>query len=887
VTSDLLSRLTGALADCYRIESRLGEGGMATVYLAEDLKHKRKVAVKVLRPELAAVLGAERFVQEITTTASLQHPHILPLFDSGEADSFLYYVMPFIDGETLRDKLNRDTQLSIDEAVGITTDIADALDYAHRHNVIHRDIKPENILIHDGRPMVADFGIALAVSAAAGGRMTETGLSLGTPHYMSPEQATAEKNITNRSDVYSLGAMLYEMLTGDPPHTGGNAQQIISKIVTEEPAPVTKARKTVPPNVAAATAKALEKLPADRFESAVEFAGALTDLTYRGNVGATASQTAGGNPLVSRVLAMVTAIAVVAALWGWMRPTGLTSRPMIMTETLIPMEVASTNYGSNFDLSPDGALLVYMAGFEGTPRLWLLDRRTLDLTLIPRTEDANTPFFSPDGLQVGFVTNQFVLKTVSLRGEAQAVLVDGAVQRAGADWGHDGYIYFGAGPSALALTGLRGLARVPETGGPIEPITEVDTAAGDFGHFLPHLLANGRGVLFVISRGRLYDANDMDIAVADLSSGSYHELGLKGIVARDIGHGFIVIVTADGSLMGVPFDDERLKVTGPSVSLAEGVGVERNGIADFAVNSSGTMIFGTRTPELGDLVWVDRNGFTEPIDSNWVENFTSAFVSPDGITLAVSFYKDGDEQIWLRDLPSGQIRQLSSYPRSVARVRGWTPDGRGVVFWKNYALSVLPVDGGGADVELVERGWPGDISFSPDEAWVVYASSAGGQLDVYLAKRGEPEATRVLVSESAEHSARVSPNGRWLAFVSDESGADEVYVRPFTTDTGTVKWPVSTGGGQNPVWAHNGGELFYRSGSELIVTEILPGAAFRRGDQRVLFTQRERFASGYYDVSPDGQRFLMRRWLGGEEAVTERVVIVDNAIDELRKAAGN
>jgi len=228
VTSDLLSRLTGALADCYRIESRLGEGGMATVYLAEDLKHKRKVAVKVLRPELAAVLGAERFVQEITTTASLQHPHILPLFDSGEADSFLYYVMPFIDGETLRDKLNRDTQLSIDEAVGITTDIADALDYAHRHNVIHRDIKPENILIHDGRPMVADFGIALAVSAAAGGRMTETGLSLGTPHYMSPEQATAEKNITNRSDVYSLGAMLYEMLTGDPPHTGGNAQQIRS-----------------------------------------------------------------------------------------------------------------------------------------------------------------------------------------------------------------------------------------------------------------------------------------------------------------------------------------------------------------------------------------------------------------------------------------------------------------------------------------------------------------------------------------------------------------------------------------------------------------------------------------------------------------------------------
>ncbi len=205
---EITARLSTALADRYKIESHLGEGGMANVYLAEDLKHHRKVAVKVLRPELAAVLGAERFVKEIETTANLQHPHILPLFDSGEADSFLYYVMPFIDGETLRDKLNRETQLGIDEAVSITTAIADALDYAHRQNVIHRDIKPENILLHDGRPMVADFGIALAVSAAAGGRMTETGLSLGTPHYMSPEQATAEKDLTNRSDIYSLGAVL-------------------------------------------------------------------------------------------------------------------------------------------------------------------------------------------------------------------------------------------------------------------------------------------------------------------------------------------------------------------------------------------------------------------------------------------------------------------------------------------------------------------------------------------------------------------------------------------------------------------------------------------------------------------------------------------------------
>src|SRR3954454_3893577 len=218
---------------------------MATVYLAEDLKHHRKVAVKVLKPELAAVLGAERFVQEITTTAALQHPHILPLFDSGEADGFLYYVMPFIDGETLRARLDRETQLGIDESVKITTAVADALEYAHRHGVIHRDIKPENILLHEGRPVVADFGIALAVSAAAGGRMTEPGLSVGTPHYMSPEQATAVKQITARSDIYSLASVLYEMLAGQPPHVGGSAQQVIMKIIAESVAPVTQLRKTV------------------------------------------------------------------------------------------------------------------------------------------------------------------------------------------------------------------------------------------------------------------------------------------------------------------------------------------------------------------------------------------------------------------------------------------------------------------------------------------------------------------------------------------------------------------------------------------------------------------------------------------------------------------
>src|SRR6476661_1839166 len=262
--ADQLARLSSALSGSYRVEREIGTGGMATVFLAQDLRHDRKVALKVLRPELAAVIGADRFLAEIKTTANLQHPHILPLHDSGSVDGFLFYVMPFIDGESLRDRLNREQQLPVNDTVRLATEIASALDYAHRHGVVHRDIKPENILLHDGSALVADFGIALAVSTA-GSRMTETGMSLGTPHYMSPEQAMGEREITPRSDVYALGCVTYEMLVGEPPFTGPTVQSIIVRVMTEEPRGLTMQRKTIPPYVDAAVQTALSKIPADRF----------------------------------------------------------------------------------------------------------------------------------------------------------------------------------------------------------------------------------------------------------------------------------------------------------------------------------------------------------------------------------------------------------------------------------------------------------------------------------------------------------------------------------------------------------------------------------------------------------------------------------------------
>ena len=319
--SDAAARLNTALEGRYAIERELGEGGMATVYLADDLKHGRKVALKVLKPELAAVLGAERFLAEIKTTANLQHPHILPLFDSGEAESFLYYVMPHVEGESLRERLDRDQQLPVDEAVRIATNMAEALDYSHRQGVIHRDIKPDNVLIHDGQPVITDFGIALAVGGAGGGRLTETGLSLGTPHYMSPEQAAGGQHLGPATDIYALGCVLYEMLVGEPPFTGSTPQAILGKIIAGERVSAAGERETVPTHVDAAIAKALAKLPADRFTSAARFAEALGDPSFMTSEPTPAAMSTFRTQGLGRVAwPAVAVVAIGLSLWGWMRP---------------------------------------------------------------------------------------------------------------------------------------------------------------------------------------------------------------------------------------------------------------------------------------------------------------------------------------------------------------------------------------------------------------------------------------------------------------------------------------------------------------------------------------------------------------------------------------
>ena len=880
-------RLAAALADRYRLERELGAGGMATVYLAQDLKHDRQVAIKVLKPELAAVLGAERFVVEIKTTAALQHPHILPLFDSGTATShpersegspaasFLYYVMPYIEGETLRDKLSRETQLGVDEAVRITTQVADALDYAHRHGVIHRDIKPENILLHDGRPMVADFGIALAVSAAAGGRMTETGLSLGTPHYMSPEQATADKQITARSDIYSLASVLYEMLAGEPPHMGNSAQAITMKIIAEPAGPVTQHRKSVPPNVAGAIAKALEKLPADRFDSARQFAEALGNTAFTAGVGARTREAATSRAWSRQTaVAAVAVVAIVLGAWGWLRPAP--TAPVRRYAMQLPRDQQLGGWFRRYAISPDGSTIAYLhSGPGGERQLMVMPRDQLQATQLAGTGGAEVPFFSPDGRSIGFISPRGTIKVVATTGGQVTPIATSGVGYAGATWSRNGYIY------AHGLPG-HGLVRVPATGGAVTPFTTIDTAAGETDHIMPVALPRGGGILFVIKH---HDLSKSVVAVADAESGKYRPV-TNGHYAEYVQGHLVFQRDRFGALVIQPFDEGRMTISGEPRVLAPEVTMGAVGapdfIPEFSVSREGTLLYtiGSGVRDTTDVVWVARDGRVTPLDPTWTDQLTrnGAFaLSPDGRRLAVT--RGG--QIWIRDLESRRMTQLS-FEGGIRPV--WTPTGDAVAYLSDRTPNLREPFMRGADAREPERPLLFDprqvheVAFSRDGRWIVYRDGGGGTSDLLAVRRGG-DTTRVplITTPFSESQPALSPDTRWLAYTTLETGRPQVRVRPFP-NTRDGNWLVSPNGGSEPVWAHSGRELFYRDGDDNLVTvPVTLGPTFVFGAPRILFSAKQYASSNYrqeYSVAPGDQRLVFHRILN--EPAPSRIIVIEN-----------
>jgi serine/threonine-protein kinase len=716
--------------------------------------------------------------------------------------------------------------------------------------------------------------------------MTETGMSLGTPHYMSPEQAMGEREITARSDVYALGAMTYEMLLGEPPFTGPTAQSIVAKVMTEKPARLIPRRDRIPAAVEDAVLTALEKLPADRWGSAAEFAQALTN-EGRGEGGKGGSSRAGTtSPLphfsTSPQLRGVLLALTILAAWGWLRPGPVTetSRQRVTLWHRAEGSMLSpgvTRVATQAAIAPDGSSLVFSDPVADSNPLMRKLRNEAEPRRLAGTEAGASPFFSPDGKWIGFLTPNGRLRKVPIEGGGPITLAtDVNPTYPSAAWLEDGTIVY---------VGLRSeLRRVSGDGGTSQPITTHHSGADDnLGVLSP--LPGSRGILYTSCPGNC--GLESAIYVLDLATDSSRLLVANAAGAWYSPTGHLLYTDRAGGLFAAGFDLKRLVLTSGAIPVIEDVVP-----GSFTISTSGSVLYavaaGGSVPS--ELMWVSRDGRAEPLDSTWRADFQYPSLSPDGKALAVSV-RDGSTQIWIRRADG--TRQKLTDSGSVNWRPSWASDGRSIVFLSNrrgtggrddYDAYQMPVDGSAPARLLLHHTfglWEAELS--SDQQWLVVRSDEEGNAAHIRGRRlhGDSALVPLVVDKYFSNHVALSPDGHWLAYSSDPTGRKEVYLTPFPAATSSHL--ISRDGGSEPRWAHSGRELFFKSGNQLMAVPIAPGPTFVPGTPRPLFPlsgYREARNRQQYDVAPDDRHFVMIRESSGD--ALGNVVYAENWFAELR-----
>jgi serine/threonine-protein kinase len=730
---------------------------------------------------------------------------------------------------------------------------------------------------------VADFGIALAVQQAGGTRMTQTGLSLGTPQYMAPEQAMGERSIDLRADVYALGAVTYEMLVGEPPFTGPSAQAIVAKVLTERPVSPRSARDTIPPHIEEAILTALAKLPADRFPSAAGFTNALHSSAGAGSTmsGATRSlpphAAAGRQRALAQWLpwaAVAVALGVGALIGAVVARSREPSSPVTRFAVVLEgTEGTAVSGGADAPVfSPDGRSFVYRQD-DGTLMLRELDQP--QATRLANTAEAWGQFFSPDGRALGFAEGfPGSLKVVRLAGGPPSILVRDSAQGRGGSWAEDGWIYYLHG-------NLSELWRVRAEGGAAERVLAPDSSRGELFFSWPEVLPGGRTVLVSVLRR---DGN-ADVGAVDVTKRELKVLG-RGYRGMYAASGHLITMLGDGSILAAPFDARRAAVTGRAVQVGDGVRVV-DASPFIGLSRNGMLLYLSDRPAR-QPVWVARDGSEQPVDPGWSGEIEMTAISPDGARLAVSEKRNGVSELWLKDLRGGSYTRLAH--GGVFNYRpAWTSDGSSVLFTSDrdglLQLYSVPADGSTSPTLFAPSPRAVDESHaSPDGRWLLLRLGSGSRRDIYGMRPGVDSfpGMPLVATGAEEYAPAVSPDGRWLAYGSYDTGNPEVYVRPFPT-TSTARWQVSRGGGTEPVWSKNGREIYYRDNERrLVAAELASGPGFGIVSRRTLFSASDYVSDtrhAAYSATSDG-RFLFTRILGGS---TPRYVVINNWFAELER----